>query len=298
MIDSGWLELTLDYRCNLRCLGCRACLGEGGSMSPQEMVKWLLWGRSKGIEGLWIGGGEPTLRDELFSLIAHARKVGYTKVLLQTNGLRLSYETYVKQLKKSGLTRVQFNIKSADPNVHDRLSGQEGAFELAVKAIENCRLNDLSIWADILLTKSTIEGLATTFDDLAQRGVEGVFLWLLSASDLNDTEVTSEIPSLTAVSRYLAEAMIVANQRGLIVHSLHTPVCTVLESIAEVVTPAVDLKLIVTNPGGHSFALEESPIEGGAYVQACSECRLRTRCSGPRPDYIQLFGKDEFHTLT
>ena len=71
--SAKWLELTLDYRCNLRCVGCRACVGGDDAMSRHDMARWIAWGRRQGILGLWIGGGEPTLRDELPALVQSAR---------------------------------------------------------------------------------------------------------------------------------------------------------------------------------------------------------------------------------
>src|SRR3984957_18354949 len=89
-----WLELALDYRCNLRCLGCHACVDTGESMATGAAMALLREGRRRGCSRLWMGGGEPTLRPDLLHLMRAARSLGYDEVLLQTNGMRLSYAAY------------------------------------------------------------------------------------------------------------------------------------------------------------------------------------------------------------
>src|SRR5277367_1549105 len=86
-----WVELALDYRCNLRCLGCHACHDTGESLSPAAAVQALRDARRRGCSRLWLGGGEPTLRPDLLGLVRAARSLGFSDVLLQTNGMRLAY---------------------------------------------------------------------------------------------------------------------------------------------------------------------------------------------------------------
>ena len=68
-----WLELTPDYRCNQRCVGCGA-VGEGGPrLTSGALARAMVDGRRQGITQLWIGGGEPTLRPDLLPLVREAR---------------------------------------------------------------------------------------------------------------------------------------------------------------------------------------------------------------------------------
>jgi molybdenum cofactor biosynthesis enzyme MoaA len=86
-----WLEIALDYRCNLRCLGCHACHDTGERLASSEALAWLRAGREAGIERLWLGGGEPTLRGDLVALVGAARQLGYATIAVQSNGMRLAY---------------------------------------------------------------------------------------------------------------------------------------------------------------------------------------------------------------
>ncbi|MFO0660214.1 MAG: radical SAM protein [Polyangiaceae bacterium] len=298
----SWLELTLDYRCNLRCVGCRACLGEGDSMTRNQMAKWLAWGRRQGISSLWIGGGEPTLRDELPALIQSARRAEYDTVLVQSNGLRLSYQAYAAALVKAGLTHVRLNVKSADPVLHDTLSGRPGTLSLVWQAMDHLRALGVSIAIDVLLTTETIDGLAETIETAASKGARSAMLWLLSAHESDEPEVLSRVPKLSLVAESLERAGRVAGRLGFEIQSLHTPACTLPSTLRSLITPAASLKLLVANPAPEgmpirAFKLEESPIEGGAFLEGCADCRERPSCSGPRADYLAAYGPDEFRPI-
>ena len=89
-----WLEITPDFRCNNRCVGCFSVSDDGGGMSSRDVAAVLREGRDLGARGLWFGGGEPTLRRDVLKLVKHARKLGYERVKLQTNGMMLSYPKF------------------------------------------------------------------------------------------------------------------------------------------------------------------------------------------------------------
>ena len=144
-----WLEVALDYRCNLRCVGCHACHDTGERLDTTQALALLRAGRDRGIERLWLGGGEPTLRDDLLGLVGAARKLGYVDVTLQTNGMRLAYPRYRGAVVAAGVTEVRLNVKSHRADVHDRLSGGEDAHRLLLEALGGLAGADVRIvrWA-------------------------------------------------------------------------------------------------------------------------------------------------------
>lgn len=297
-----WLELTLDYRCNLRCVGCRACSDSGERMDGPEVARHLAWGRQQGIESLWIGGGEPTLRDDLPRIVHAARRLGYREVLLQTNALRLGYPRYLEALLAAGLTRVSVNLKSHRAEVTDRLSGAEGTHALLVGALEQLRAREVPVVADVLLTRLGAADLGELVPYYAALGVRRFWLWLLSAtdveeSDVEEAEVSREVPRISELHEALRAARDAAADCGAELATLHTPPCTLPEDLRPLVWSATELRLLVLNPGQAPIPLERSPMEGGARVEACATCALGERCLGPRADYLALHGAAEFRAL-
>jgi MoaA/NifB/PqqE/SkfB family radical SAM enzyme len=301
MVVQRTLELALDYRCNLRCLGCKACDGSGDTLASGRAAALLREGFAKGARAVWFGGGEPTLRDDLLPLVRHARDMGYEQVVLQTNGLRLSYPAFVRGLVQAGVTEVRVNAKSARAEVHDALSGRDGAHALLVTALENLAALGVPIAADVLLTRATASHLDETVAFFADRSVRRFALWLLFAGDVSDGEhVAREVPRIADLVPALERAARVARERGVELVSFHTPPCTLPSGLRSLWLPARDLAMTVVDPGGHSFALEASPYEGGGHIEACAGCMFAGtgQCGGPRTDYLSLHGASEVRALS
>jgi len=47
-------------------------------------------------------------------------------------------------------------------------------------------------------------------------------------------------------------------------------------------------------PEGQPFMAEDSPIEGGVYLEGCASCAARPDCLGLRADYLAARGEHEF----
>jgi MoaA/NifB/PqqE/SkfB family radical SAM enzyme len=293
------LEIALDYRCNLRCLGCHACDGSGDSLAPGRAAALLREGFQAGARVAWFGGGEPTLREDLLALVRRARDLGYEQVVVQTNGVRLAYPAYARALLEAGVSEVRVNAKSARADVHDALSAVPGTHALLVKGLENLGSLGAKVAADVLLTASSAPHLDETVAFFADRGVKRFALWLLHAGDAQAGEaaVAREVPRIADLVPALDRAAKVAGERGVELVSFHTPPCTLPAGLRRLWLPARDLDMTVVDPGGHSFALETSSYEGSGQIAACAGCAAADRCGGPRADYVRLHGAGEIRAL-
>jgi MoaA/NifB/PqqE/SkfB family radical SAM enzyme len=263
-----------------------------------DAARWLRWGRAQGLAGAWLGGGEPTLREDLFPLLRQARKLGYREVLIQTNGLRLAYDRYTQALVEAGLGAVRLNLKSADAAIHDQICQRDGAHALVDQALVHLAASPVQVLADVLLTRATLPGLAATVERYAARGVRGFSLWLLSAHDSPDPAVGAEVPPLSEVARALATAAGVAAARGVTIESLHTPPCALPGPLRGLFRPPSSWGLVVVDASQRPFSLEGSAFEGGAFLPGCQGCARRPGCPGPRADYLALHGAAEFVPIT
>jgi MoaA/NifB/PqqE/SkfB family radical SAM enzyme len=286
-----WLELTPDYRCNQRCVGC-GVINEGGpSLSSRELVLAMIDGRRQGITQLWIGGGEPTLRRDLLPCIREARARGYTRVRLQTNAAMLAYPEVAQRLAAAGLTDVAVSIKGPDARTHDRMARTEGAFDLLCRGIANAKAAGLSVDADVLVYRSTTAQLPDVVRVFHGHGIERFRVWMMAPAP-SDPEALAEEPRLAEVARAVEAALALGlSDDPEHVLSLHTPPCTLDTPRARFFAP--DLGLLVHDATGRRFMLEESGMEGGTFPARCSACALRDRCTGVRADYLSRHGDDE-----
>ncbi|MBI5478914.1 MAG: radical SAM protein [Deltaproteobacteria bacterium] len=131
------LILNLSYRCNNSCLFC--AVGDrgsaGGTFAAQRAV--LVEHLRRGIRLLDFDGGEPTLVPHLLPLVQYARRIGYERVCVTTNGRRLAYEKFAAALLGSGITDLLVSMHGPNAEVHEGLTRSPGSFGQTVAGIEN-----------------------------------------------------------------------------------------------------------------------------------------------------------------
>ncbi|MEI8257384.1 MAG: radical SAM protein, partial [Deltaproteobacteria bacterium] len=184
-----WLEITPDYRCNNRCVGCFSVNDAGPSMTPTEVVRALERARAAGTTALWLGGGEPTLRRDLFAIVAAARARGFTTVKLQTNGMMLAYPAFAARCADAGITEVSFGIRGATAETHDRLARTPGCFDLMCAGIAQARAAGMRCEGDVLVYASNHVELPRVVDTFAPLGLGLLRVWVLSAAETTDPAV-------------------------------------------------------------------------------------------------------------
>ncbi len=174
------LDLALTYRCNNDCAHCYNVQhpAPGTNTGELDTEHWKLvldkaW--SLGIPHIIFTGGEPTLRNDLPELIAHAEANGQITGL-NTNARRLSDERFVARLVESGLDHVQITLESSRPEVHDEMVRAKGAFRQTVQGIRNVLAASLYVMTNTTMLRTNVHTIPETLDFLAELGVPTVGL--------------------------------------------------------------------------------------------------------------------------
>ena len=137
------LELT--RRCNHRCLYCYAVWGARSSGYPESLQAEMSAAEIKTIIGdlqseapveyIALSGGEPLLREDLPEILAFIRDRGVTPIII-TNGALLTKERVAATM---GRGSYEVSLHSYRSQVHDRLSGCQGAWDRAIDGMTNVR---------------------------------------------------------------------------------------------------------------------------------------------------------------
>lgn len=118
-----WLLAELTHRCPLHCVFCFNPVdfaAHADELSTDEWLRVLREGRELGAVQLGLSGGEPLLRDDLETLVAEARRLGYYSNLL-TSGVGLTAER-AAALRAAGLDHVQLSFQDSTREMNDFLS--------------------------------------------------------------------------------------------------------------------------------------------------------------------------------
>lgn len=120
-----------------------------------------------GIPHITFTGGEPTLREDLPALIAHAEKIGYVTGLL-TTGLKLANPEYLHTVLQTGLDHLLFILEPSNPT--------------SWKALEAVMPTDLFTTVHLTVTPEIVAQAGEILDRLGKLGVKSVSLSAAEAS--------------------------------------------------------------------------------------------------------------------
>ncbi len=159
-------EIALTYRCNNACRFCYAYspYRDTGEMTTEEVKRVIdIIVDDAKVPSLSFTGGEPTLREDLFELIAYGREKGL-RVNLITNGRRCGNKEFVQKLVDAGLNSAQVSIEGPDAETHDYIVGAKGAFKQMVQGVKNLRATDIYTHCNTTICLPNVDRLEDLVD--------------------------------------------------------------------------------------------------------------------------------------
>ena len=138
--------IDITNRCNLTCPICFAnASAKGYVVEPtfDQIVQIMEHFRSmKPVAAvmLQISGGEPTVRDDLPEIIRKGKELGFTEVMVTTNGVRFAKSIdFMKKCKDAGMDAIYLQFDATDnPEVWKKIRGVN-LWPLKQRVIENAR---------------------------------------------------------------------------------------------------------------------------------------------------------------
>jgi radical SAM protein with 4Fe4S-binding SPASM domain len=199
------MDLAVTYRCNNDCPHCyNARHRDFGEMKTEQWTQVIdrLW--EIGIPHIVFTGGEPTLRNDLPDLIAHAEAKGQITGL-NTNARRLMDDRFLDGLIEAGLDHVQVTVESHEATIHDEMVNAEGAWKQTIKGLQNALDTPLYVMTNTTMLRQNSPYLSETLDFLAEIGVPTVGLNALIYSghglNVGTGLAESELPPLLDIAR-------------------------------------------------------------------------------------------------
>ena len=170
------MDLALTYRCNNDCPHCYNARPR--DYPELDTVAWKhildrLW--ELGVPHIVFTGGEPTLRNDLPELIAHAESKGQITGL-NTNARRLRDPQYVAQLVDAGLDHVQVTVESCDEAIHDQMVHARGAFHQTIEGLRSALASRLFVMTNTTMLRTNVHTIPQTLDFLTDVGVPTIGL--------------------------------------------------------------------------------------------------------------------------
>ena len=163
-----WLLAELTYRCPLHCVYCSNPVdytAYGEELSTEEWLRVLRQGRALGATQLGFSGGEPLMREDLETLAAEARRLGYYSNLI-TSGVGLN-ERRISALKAAGLDHIQVSFQDSTREMNDFLSSTR-TFELKRRVAKLVKAHGYPMVLNVVLHRLNIDHVAQILDMAAE----------------------------------------------------------------------------------------------------------------------------------
>ena len=174
---------NLTYACNLRCEHCY--INAGPSPRPEELTTeeaLRVAGElvEAGVPLVILSGGEPLLRRDFWQVSERLARSGRTKVALSTNGTLITRDV-ARRLADLGFSYVGVSLDSLVPRLHDKFRGVAGAFEAAVRGIDNAVAEGLSVGIRTTVTRWNYREAPQMVDFAHQHGAQRVSYYILDS---------------------------------------------------------------------------------------------------------------------
>lgn len=147
-----YMELT--YRCNCRCKFCeRWKIGPQAhqkELTTEEVKKILIQAYKIGVRYVGFTGGEPFLRKDIFEIGKFAKNMGLIATLA-SNGILIN-ENNIKEIV-TAFDSITISVDGILKETHDALRGVEGAYVLAMDALDLLKKWRMPIAVNMVIVK-------------------------------------------------------------------------------------------------------------------------------------------------
>ena len=165
--------------CNLRC---RHCYMESDNrkysdeLTTDEAKKFIDDLADFNVPVLLFSGGEPLIRPDFFELAEYAASKN-VRPTLSTNGTLITREV-AQRIKDIGVGYVGISLDGLK-EINDKFRGVEGAYELAMRGIENCVAVGQRVGLRFTINQHNFRDLDNIFDFIEEKKINRVCFYHL-----------------------------------------------------------------------------------------------------------------------
>lgn len=163
--------------CDLACVHCRAAAQSKRSqfeLTSPEGFKLIDQIAELKPKVFVITGGDPLKRDDVYDMIAYAKKVGLEPSVTPSATPLLTPEA-IRKMKDHGVTRLAISLDHYYREAHDDFRRVPGSFDLTIRAIEAARDNGIPVQINSTVSKTTAADMPKMADLLAK--YENIVMW-------------------------------------------------------------------------------------------------------------------------
>ena len=287
-LNHRYVEMTMEFRCNLRCVHCMI-EGTMDRLRPESDAAFervLKQNAETGqYEGLILTGSEITHRRDLPELAKRARTHGFKHVRIQTHGVHLADRAYTDRLVDAGIDEYFVSVTAPTAELHDHITQVPGAFDKMMAGFDNLdRYDHVSVVTNTVVTALSYRHLRAVVDRLAYlRRLVQMEFWVYWP--MAETDDKNLIVRHSEALPYLRDAIHAARALGRGIEVKNFPHC-LLGSDGDALTN--DQPKLIIDPAFWSEFMRNG-FHQCVYRDQCAS----KACLGLNTAYINRFGYEE-----
>ncbi|MBU0758336.1 MAG: radical SAM protein [Nanoarchaeota archaeon] len=253
---------------------CRLCRYRYGNKKSFDEIKEII-GSFSSKDNLKIMGGEPALRKDIIDIVEYAKKQGFKRIMLHTNGKMLSYENFTSKVTKAGAYLFEIKLFGPNKEMNDRICEAE-SFEHTLKGVEVLRkihnLNEMS---------------KTAFIDII------VPIYKENFEHLHNIVAVLEPHNIDRFTFVLTDTEILMSQ---VVGQLKNAIDSAIESKIWPFSEGVPLCMMQ----GYEYHISEIYYPASrkmTKISVCKKCIYSPVCEGVDEEYLKKNGQEEFSAV-
>ena len=156
-VRKHWVRLVT--ACNSRCVFCLDTdTPRNMYLLENDVHQELRRGREElNADKVILSGGEGSIHPKFIDFVRYAREIGYSRVQTVTNGYMFAKRDFYLAAVEAGLGEITFSLHGHTAELHDRLTGVEGAFDRLMKGMIRARRDGrVIVNVDVCINKQNV----------------------------------------------------------------------------------------------------------------------------------------------
>ena len=293
------------YKCNNRCRFCMEANKRNLQIrTTSEIEKEIIAARKNGADYLELIGGEMTIRPDIIKLIKFAKSLGFSTIMISTNGRMFRYEKLSIALFKAGLNSIVFSIHGHTSKIHDYLTQVPGSFTQLKTGIKNVQRISKKMGLNVHIGSNTcivkqnykfLPKIGKYIRSLKINDSEFIFV------DPNEGGAYDHfkklVPRISEIADYAHKCLDIGKHNFLNHwHIRYVPLCY-FQNYLDQISELHEVATFHTEHRAQDFRdsnVEKSRREiGRKKTKKCKGCKLYNWCEGIWKTYLDYYGDKE-----
>jgi len=265
--------------------------------------------KGRGITEIFLSGGEPTMCSFLLDIIRYLKEIGIEPRMI-TNGVKISHEKLVINIKEAGIKSVNVSIHSHKKDIADKLSQKEGHFEKSLTGIKNLLKNGFDVKINSTINSLNCKHLLD-FVKFFHKNFSEINHFVFNFLDPGYSDGTLKsragrnpwiVARFTDFELELRQMVSFLKKHDKTFRVERVPLCYMpgFEEFSTETRKIVKHEIYLTSfieKDKKNELREVDPKYFRSKIDCCSLCGLNAICAGIQEEYLKLHGENEFYPV-